>query len=96
MSGLKVMKIKKPINKCPNCYDPLPGKTVVTPTGVQVCCDLCVDGWMNGERQKGCLNLVAQLVAIINSSGFPILRTHVTTHVKIVEPEPSVVKTFER
>lgn len=51
---------------CPNCYDPIHGHGVVTPSGVRVCDAMCASGWMRGERHLEYLKIVAKLQALLN------------------------------
>jgi hypothetical protein len=50
---------------CPNCHDPLPASPALTPTGVVVCDQSCLEGWMNGEECKNTLTLIREIRALI-------------------------------
>lgn len=47
--------------QCPNCFETLPAVPALTPTGVVVCDDQCVVGWMNGEEGQKTLELIRRL-----------------------------------
>lgn len=51
---------------CPNCYGALPKQTKQTPSGVEVCDDLCVGGWMKAEAHLEYLETVTRLMTLVN------------------------------
>lgn len=57
--------------RCPNCYETLPQVPALTPTGVAVCDQSCVDGWMGGEKCKETLVIIREMRSF--------LRVNVTT-----------------
>lgn len=52
--------------QCPNCYETLPPVPALTPTGVAVCNQDCVRGWMSGEECKRTLAVVRKIRELIS------------------------------
>jgi hypothetical protein len=53
---------------CQNCNQTISGKGLRLSTGVQLCDQDCLYGWMNGERSKYYLELVAKLKKLLIGS----------------------------